>query len=73
MELAQFDRDITLAELIRGISRQKLAKALDQSLQVGWRLGDTEDKILLESGTAIDDPASCAKLRLRIELEDIGY
>lgn len=73
MELAQFDRDITLAELIRGISRQKLEKALDQSLQVGWRLCDTEDKVLLESSTAIDDPSACAKLRLRIELEDIGY
>lgn len=73
MKVAQFDRDITLVELIRGISRQKLAKALDQSLQVGWRLCDTEDKVLLESATVIDDPAQCAKLRLRIELEDIGF
>lgn len=73
MEIAQFDRDITLAELIRGISRQKLAKALDQSLQVGWRLCDTEGKVLLESSIAIDDLTKCAKLRLRIELEDIGF
>lgn len=72
MKAGQFDRDITLVELVRGISRQKFSQALDRSLQAAWRLCDPEGQTLLHSEAPIANVDHCAKLMLRVELEDIG-
>lgn len=72
MQSAQFDRDITLAELLRGISSAKLSAALDRSLGAGWGLQDSEGSLLL--GAPASGPAGqdIGRAGLRVELENIG-
>ncbi|MBI3285523.1 MAG: two-component sensor histidine kinase [Burkholderiales bacterium] len=72
MDLAQFDRDITLAELLRGISGTRLSAALDRSLRSNWRLLDSSGNDLLCSQNLRDEDGSWNSAVLRVELESIG-
>ena len=71
MELAQFDRDITLAELLHGISSVKLSATLDQSLGGGWSL-QSSDGVLLLGASLLTHEQNINSVALRVELESIG-
>jgi hypothetical protein len=73
MELAQFDRDITLAELLRGISSTKLDANLDGALGTGWSLVDCNDTLLLGSAVPVNLAQNFHRLALRVELDTIGH
>lgn len=72
MELAQFDRDITLTELLRGISSAKLCAALDNSLGAGWTLHDSAGSLLLGTPAPLAMQQAIHSAALRVELESIG-
>lgn len=72
MEFAQFDRDITLTELLRGISSARLSAALDATLQANWRLLDSRGTQLLCAQTQREQHAPSKRATLRVELENIG-
>lgn len=72
MESNQFDRDITLEELLRGISSIKLRSALDQSLGASWSLRDRTGQILLHSASSHEDALNASGVPLEVELEMIG-
>lgn len=72
MELAQFDRDITLTELLRGISSAKLCAALDNSLGAGWTLQDSAGSLLLGAPAPLAAEKDMHSAALRVELESIG-
>lgn len=72
MELAQFDRDITLAELLRAISGVKLGAALDRSLGSSWALHDSAGGLLLGTAEHLTPEQNIQGVALRVELESIG-
>jgi two-component system, NtrC family, sensor kinase len=68
--LAAFDREFGLAELLSGISREKLQQALVLLLGGPFRLVDTNGMALIGAAT----PAPGARrASLALELEPIGY
>lgn len=68
----QFDRDITLAELLRGIASAKLSAALDVALAADWRLVDPDGTVLLRSEPPPADTGTWSSVSLRLELEPMG-
>lgn len=72
MEISQFDRDITLAELLRGIPGARLSAALDRSLHGNWRLLDSAGAHLLCAQTLREGDGPWNGASLRVELESIG-
>ncbi len=65
-----FDREPSLAELLVGVSPQRLADALAALLEAGIRLDDAKGDVLLESGTLPD--AHCSA-EVRLEIEPLGH
>ncbi len=72
MQPAQFDREMTLAELLQGVSSAKLSAALDQSLQVHWVLQASDGAALLASTLPGSSTATTFNVALQIELDAIG-
>lgn len=72
MKIAQFDRDISLPELLRGIPALKLSESLNKSLLSEWRLLDANGEALLCSSTQNTERAAWNKSSIRVELESIG-
>lgn len=68
--LATFDREFSLAELLAGIPRDKLQKALVLQLGGALRLLDDRDAVLMGSDQALP---GARRLPLALELEPIGY
>jgi two-component system NtrC family sensor kinase len=68
--LAQFDRDVTLVELLRAVPRAKLESALAGILGHAWRLVDASGTVIL--GTDIITVADAIAIPLRIDIETIG-
>lgn len=71
-QFSQFDRDITLAELLRGIHSAKLSAALDLSLAADWRLQGCDDNVLLRSAQPHTENGTWCSVGLRVELETVG-
>lgn len=72
MKLAQFDRDITLVELLRGSSSTKLSTVLDQSLGAPWNLQSSDGSVLLGAAPLSAQAQDIHSVALRVELESIG-
>lgn len=68
--LAQFDRDVTLVELLRAIPRAKIESALNKSLGNAWNLADG-DAVALAGPQALDASTAIA-VPLTVEIETIG-
>jgi two-component system NtrC family sensor kinase len=68
--LAQFDRDVTLAELLRAVPRKKLETALGGTIGHGWRLVDADGAAIL--GSDLDTAIAAIAIPLRIDIEVIG-
>jgi two-component system NtrC family sensor kinase len=68
--LMQFDRDITLTELLRAVSRVKLETALSKTIGPAWHIVDADDVPLL--GPGVGTAAATMAIPLRIDIEIIG-
>ncbi|MEN3296148.1 MAG: two-component system, NtrC family, sensor kinase [Burkholderiales bacterium] len=68
--LAQFDRDVTLAELLRAVPRKKLETALNGTIGHGWRVVDGDGTAILGSNPT--SGAAAIAIPLRIDIEVIG-
>ena len=68
--LATFDREFGLAELLSGIPREKLQKALVLLLGGALRLLDDKGTVLMGAAEA---PPGSRRAPLALELEPIGY
>ncbi|HYD81099.1 MAG TPA: ATP-binding protein [Paucimonas sp.] len=69
-ELARFDRDLTLAELLRATPRAKLERAIDSLAGNGWQLVDAEGVALLGPGVASEE--NVAAIDIRVDVEVVG-
>jgi two-component system NtrC family sensor kinase len=68
--LARFDRDITLAELLRAVPRKKLETALSGTIGNGWRVVDADGEAIL--GSDLNTAAAAIAIPLRLDIEVIG-
>lgn len=67
-DLLQFDRDITLAELIRALPRKKLETILFTTVGSAWRMIDNDGIALLGSDAPIDGPIIAVPLVIDIDV-----
>jgi signal transduction histidine kinase len=73
--LALFDRDVTLAELLRAVPRAKLETALTSTIGTGWRIVDADGAAILGADvntTAATVAIPAVAIPLRIDIEPIG-
>ncbi len=68
MNAARFDRDLTLAELLRGVPGAKLELALDKLLDAQWQLVDTDGKPVRTSQAGIRAEALAIPLHCDIDI-----
>jgi signal transduction histidine kinase len=68
--LAQFDRDITLSELLRAVPRAKLESALANTIGNDWRVIDADGAPVL--GLNANATAAAVAIPLRVDIEVIG-
>ncbi len=66
---ARFDRDLPLAELLRGVPRGRLDAALARTVGNAWRLVDADGAIAAEAGPPVADPAA---VPLRLDIDVVG-
>lgn len=69
-DIARFDRDLTLTELLRATPRTKLEKAITSTVGNRWQLVDVHDAVLL--GPGIGDAADASAIPIRIDIEVVG-
>lgn len=74
MKALQFDRDLTLAELLRSVSGTKLDAALDQLLGAQWQLVDLDGTPVRASNAYTDAGinAEAIALPLRCDIDIVG-
>ncbi|MBI1892282.1 MAG: two-component sensor histidine kinase [Burkholderiales bacterium] len=68
MKAAQFDRDLTLAELLRDVAGAKLDVALSKLLGPHWQLLDADDKPVRTSPAGVQVEAIAMPLKLDIDV-----
>jgi signal transduction histidine kinase len=68
--MSHFDRERGLAELLGGISTEKLKAALSVLAGADFRLFGASGEVLMGEG---EQPAGARRLPLRLELEAVGY
>jgi signal transduction histidine kinase len=69
-ELPDFDRDISLAELLRAVPRARLEAALTGTMGDVWSLVDGEGTTLMDSG--VGTSSALIAFPLRVDIEAIG-
>ncbi len=67
---AQFDRDLTLAELLRATPRPQLESALCKLLGAHWHLADVDGTVLF--GPGVDPTTNTVAAPIRIDIEVVG-
>lgn len=68
--LSEFDRDISLAELLRAVPRTKLEAALSATIGDVWCIADADGTTLMDSG--VTPVAGNIEFALRVDIETIG-
>lgn len=68
MTKAQFDRDLSLAELINSKSMSKMQAALDAMLGQHWQIADLEQRRIMGSSLL----ANALSMPLRLDIETVG-
>lgn len=68
--LESFDRDISLAELLRAVPRAKLENVLTRTMGDVWTIADADGTAIFDSGVNTD--AARIAIPLRLDIEDIG-
>lgn len=68
--LSSFDRDVSLAELLRAVPRARLEAALNKTLGDAWRIVEANGESVLDSGP--NAHALAVDVPLRIDIEVIG-
>jgi signal transduction histidine kinase len=69
-KILAFDRDVSLAEMLRAVPRAKLEAALKKTVGDIWRLDDIDGKTLWETETRLD--AAAVEVLLHVDIEVVG-
>lgn len=71
MKAGRFDRDVTLAELLRAVPRPRLDAALDRTVGSVWCMVDTAGTLLWASKESAGSEMTA--FPLRVEIETVGH